>query len=117
MTGLSAAIKRAAPVPALPRFRAPVVFGILLVLFAVLIARSLYLQGIDNAFLQEQGSSRYSREIDMPAHRGRIVDRFGEPLAISTPVKSIWAFPDRVSPSPEPAQFCQGRHRPALPAR
>ncbi|HET7031839.1 MAG TPA: hypothetical protein VFJ48_01860, partial [Casimicrobiaceae bacterium] len=93
MTGATAALKRAAPAPSLPRFRAPVVFGILLLLFAALVARSIYLQSIDNAFLQEQGSSRYSREIEVPAHRGRIVDRSGEPLAISTPVKSIWAFP------------------------
>jgi len=101
MRGVSAAQKRAAPVPELPRFRAPVVFGTLLLLFAVLIVRSLYLQWIDNAFLQEQGSSRYSREIDVPAHRGRIVDRMGEPLAISTPVKSIWAFPGQVEAPPE----------------
>ena len=66
MRGVSAAQKRAAPVPELPRFRAPVVFGTLLLLFAVLIVRSLYLQWIDNAFLQEQGSSRYSREIERP---------------------------------------------------
>jgi len=101
MTGGSAALKRAAPAPALPRFRAPIVFGILLLLFLVLIGRSLYLQWIDNAFLQEQGSSRYSREIELPAHRGRIVDRAGEPLAISTPVKSIWAFPGQVDATPE----------------
>ena len=37
----------------------------------------------------------------MPAHRGRIVDRAGEPLAISTPVKSIWAFPGQVDATPE----------------
>ena len=36
------------------------------------------------------------RELEVPAHRGRIVDRFGEPLAISTPVKSLWAFPRQV---------------------
>jgi len=71
------------------------------VLLAGLLGRSLYLQRIDNAFLQEQGSSRYSREIEVPAHRGRIVDRFGEPLAISTPVKAVWAWPDQVVATPE----------------
>jgi cell division protein FtsI (penicillin-binding protein 3) len=101
MTGASAALKRAAPILALPRFRATFVFGVLLLLFAALVGRSLYLQGIDNAFLQEQGSSRYSREIEVPAHRGRIVDRSGEPLAISTPVKSIWAFPGQVDTAPD----------------
>src|SRR3989442_4309221 len=87
--------------PKLPRLRAPLVFGALLALLAGLLGRSLYLQWIDNQFLQEQGSSRYSREIELPAHRGRIVDRFGEPLAISTPVKSIWAFPAKVESTPE----------------
>ena len=69
-----------------------------------LVGRSLYLQWIDNEFLQEQGSSRYSREIEVPAHRGRIVDRSGEPLAISTPVKSIWAFPGKVEATPGAAR-------------
>ena len=53
------------------------------------------------AFLQEQGSSRYSRDLEVPAHRGRILDRLGEPLAISTPVKAIWAWPDKVEASPQ----------------
>ncbi len=100
MTGRTNALSRAAPAPELPRFRAPIVFALLLLLFCVLIGRSLYLQWINNAFLQEQGSSRYSREIEVPAHRGRIVDRAGEPLAISTPVKSVWAFPGQVDATP-----------------
>ena len=92
---------RASPLPPLPRFRAPLVFAFIVLLFAGLAGRSLYLQWIDNEFLQEQGSSRYSREIELPAHRGRIVDRYGEALAISTPVKSIWAFPAKVEATPE----------------
>jgi cell division protein FtsI (penicillin-binding protein 3) len=101
-TGTLAASRRgSATLPALPRFRAPVVFAGIVLLFVGLAARSLYLQWIDNEFLQEQGSSRYSREIELPAHRGRIVDRFGEALAISTPVKSIWAFPAKVEATPE----------------
>lgn len=100
-SALSLGRGRAPVVPALPRFRAPILFGGLLLLFGGLIARSLYLQWVNNEFLQEQGSSRYSREIEIPAHRGRIVDRHGEPLAISTPVKSIWAFPAKVEATPE----------------
>jgi cell division protein FtsI (penicillin-binding protein 3) len=92
----------------LPRLRSTVVFGGLLVLLLGLLGRSLYLQRIDNAFLQEQGSSRYSREIDVPAHRGRIVDRFGEPLAVSTPVKAIWAWPDQVEATPEQRRALAG---------
>ena len=91
---------RAAATPKLPRLRASLLFGMLLALFALLAARSLYLQWIDNAFLQEQGSSRYSRDLEVPAHRGRILDRFGEPLAISTPVKAIWAWPEKVEATP-----------------
>jgi cell division protein FtsI (penicillin-binding protein 3) len=89
-----------APPPALPRFRAPVLFGALVLVFVVLGGRSVYLQWFDNVFLQEQGSARYSRELEVPAHRGRIIDRLGEPLAISTPVKSLWAFPAKVNATP-----------------
>jgi len=80
--------------------RAAFVFAALLAALALLLARSFYLQSIDREFLQEQGSSRYSRDLEIPAHRGRILDRFGEPLAISTPVKAIWAWPDKVEASP-----------------
>jgi cell division protein FtsI (penicillin-binding protein 3) len=90
----------ASAAPKLPPLRASLVFGGLLVLFIAVIGRSLYLQRIDNDFLQEQGSSRYSRAIEVPAHRGRIMDRYGEPLAISTPVKAIWAWPDKVEATP-----------------
>ena len=85
----------------LPRFRSPLVFGALALLFAILLGRSLYLQSFDNEFLQGQGSARHSRELEVPAHRGRIVDRTGEALALSTPVKSLWAFPDKFDATPE----------------
>jgi cell division protein FtsI (penicillin-binding protein 3) len=92
---------RVAAAPKLPQLRAPLVFGALLLLFVLLVGRSLYLQGIDNRFLQEQGSSRYSRDLEVPAHRGRILDRLGEPLAISTPVKAIWVWPEKLEATPE----------------
>ncbi|HEY7904812.1 MAG TPA: penicillin-binding protein 2 [Casimicrobiaceae bacterium] len=92
---------RAVPhAPALPRSRATIAFALLAAAFAVLAARALYLQWFDNAFLQERGAARYSREIEVPAHRGRILDRFGDPLAISTPVKSLWAFPAQFDATP-----------------
>ncbi len=100
--GASASARRGhKPAPALPRFRAPVVFGLFVLMFIGLALRSFYLQSVDNEFLQEQGSSRYSRQIDVPAHRGRIVDRSGDALAISTPVKSLWAFPGKVEATRE----------------
>jgi cell division protein FtsI (penicillin-binding protein 3) len=85
----------------LPRFRSPLVFGALALLFTILLGRSLYLQWFDNEFLQGQGSARHSRELEVPAHRGRIVDRAGEALALSTPVRSLWAFPDKFDATPE----------------
>ena len=85
---------------ALPRLRAPLVFGALALLFVGLTGRSVYLQSVDHEFLQTQGSARYSRELEVPAHRGRIIDRSGEALALSTPVKSLWAFPDKFDATP-----------------
>ena len=92
----AAARKPVAPPAELPRLRALLLFGAIAALFAVLLGRSLYLQWVDNGFLQEQGSARFSREIEVPAHRGRIVDRNDAALAISTPVKSLWVFRDRI---------------------
>jgi cell division protein FtsI (penicillin-binding protein 3) len=106
MSAASAA--RNAVQPRLSRVRAPFLFGSLLALFGVLAGRSLYLQWIDNAFLQEQGSSRYSRDLEVPAHRGRILDRFGDPLAISTPVKAIWAWPEKVEATPAQLRALSG---------
>lgn len=65
--------------------------------FAVLLGRALYLQGLHKDFLQQQGEARYNRTLTLPAHRGIITDRHGEPLAISTPVESIWANPPEVN--------------------
>src|SRR5208337_4631087 len=96
----AASAATAPAVPRMPWLRASVLFSALLGLMALLVVRALYLQWIDNGFLQEQGSSRYSRDLEVPAHRGRILDRFGEPLAISTPVKAIWAWPDQVVATP-----------------
>src|SRR4029077_19225383 len=84
----------------LPRFRAPALFGIIGLLFAGLLGRTLYLQSVDNDFLQEKGAARFSRQIELPAHRGQIVDRFGDALAISTPMKSLWAFPAQFEATP-----------------
>jgi cell division protein FtsI (penicillin-binding protein 3) len=68
--------------------------------FATLIGRSLYLQGINNDFLGNKGRARYERVIEISATRGRITDRHGDVLAVSTPVKSIWAIPEDVKLSP-----------------
>jgi cell division protein FtsI (penicillin-binding protein 3) len=77
----------------LPGWRAAVLFAGLLAGLAGLLGRGVYLQGIHNDFLQKKGDARYSRVIEVSAHRGMITDRNGEPLAVSTPVESVWASP------------------------
>ncbi len=88
----------ASPVLALtlPAWRSSFLVVSCIVGFAVLVGRAVFLQGLNNDFLQAKGESRYSRVIEIPANRGRILDRNGEALAVSTPVKSIWAIPDDV---------------------
>jgi len=63
---------------------------------AALLVRAFDLQILNNDFLQEHGDARALRVVNIPAHRGMVVDRNGEPLAISTPVSSIWAIPRQV---------------------
>jgi cell division protein FtsI (penicillin-binding protein 3) len=69
------------------------VLAVLLLMFSALIVRASYLQVVDQDFLLDEGSQRQLRTIDTPAYRGAIVDRFGTPLAISTPVDSVWVNP------------------------
>src|SRR3981189_3384352 len=80
----------------LPVWRSRLLLLLFLGGFGVLAGRAVYLQGWNNDFLQAKGASRYSRVIEIPATRGRITDRHGEALAISTPVKSIWVIPDEI---------------------
>jgi cell division protein FtsI (penicillin-binding protein 3) len=58
--------------------------------------RALDLQVLSNDFLQHQGDARYLRVISLAANRGTITDRNGEPLAISTPVDSVWVNPGQL---------------------
>lgn len=83
----------------LPNWRARLLLALLVIGFVGLLARSMYLQGLHNDFLREKGAARYSRVIELTATRGMITDRSGEPLAISTPVESVWASPPDVSAS------------------
>lgn len=61
------------------------------------IARAAYLQVTNQQFFQGQGDARHVRTVELPAHRGMIVDRNGEPLAVSTPVDSVWVNPKRLA--------------------
>ena len=62
-----------------------------------LVARAVHLQVLDKEFLREQADTRHLRTEKISAHRGIISDRNGEPLAISTPVDSIWANPKELA--------------------
>jgi cell division protein FtsI (penicillin-binding protein 3) len=86
---------------ALPPWRSRLLFVLLLLGLCGLIARAVFLQGIHNDFLQQKGDARYGRVVDINAHRGMITDRYGEPLAISTPVESIWVSPQDVEATPQ----------------
>ncbi|MES9959893.1 MAG: penicillin-binding transpeptidase domain-containing protein [Sedimenticola sp.] len=63
-----------------------------------LVWRAVDQQIFETDFLQTEGERRHLRVVEMSAHRGMIGDRHGEPLAISTPVDSIWANPRVLSP-------------------
>jgi len=65
----------------------------------VLAARAVDLQLMSHGFLAGQGDARYSRVAEISAHRGTITDRYGEPLAVSTPVDSVWVNPQELSQS------------------
>ena len=58
-----------------------------------LVWRAIDLQINQNSFLKSEGDARHLREMKIPAHRGMLLDRNGEPLAVSTPVASIWVNP------------------------
>lgn len=80
--------------------RVTMVLVILGSLLLALLARAVYLQVVQQDFLQNQGEARFRRTLLLEANRGVIADRNGEPLAISTPVQSIWASPEDMSPVP-----------------
>lgn len=84
----------------LPIWRSRVVLFVLFAAFLALAGRALWLQAVSTQFLQKQGKSRYERAIELPATRGKIMDRNGQVLASSLPVKAVWAIPDDVLKSP-----------------
>jgi len=92
----------------LPAWRARFVAALILLAFGTLAARSVYLQVVRNDFLQQKGESRYARVIELSATRGRIADRSGDMLAVSTPVKSVWAIPEDARLAPAQARELAG---------
>lgn len=77
------------------------VASLLVLAGCVLVARVVDLQVLDTEFLRQQGDARTLRVVSIPAHRGMITDRNGEPLAISTPMDSVWVNPKELVQAPE----------------
>lgn len=74
-------------------WRLRLVAGVLIPLLLLLVGRLVQLHLVDREFLKHQGDVRTLRVESIPAHRGMITDRHGEPLAISSPVATLWANP------------------------
>ena len=79
-----------------PVWRSKLIVAGIAVGFMGLAARAAYVQVFDNEFFQKQGEVRFARTLELPANRGRILDRNGLILASSVPVPSIWAIPEDV---------------------
>lgn len=75
------------------QYRYGFVLGFVALLVLGFCFRLTQLHVIDKQFLQEQGNARTLRVVNIPAYRGMITDRYGEPLAVSTPVSSVWLNP------------------------
>jgi len=73
--------------------RRKLLLAVMLLGMAVLAGRAVFLQVLDTQFLQQQGDRRHVGVVSVPAYRGKILDRNNEPLAISTPVESVWVNP------------------------
>jgi cell division protein FtsI (penicillin-binding protein 3) len=79
------------------KWRAYMLFGLLGASAMALAWRAVDLQVVDKIFLQKKGSKNFSHVVEIAAHRGTITDRFGEPLAVSTPVDSVWVNPKELA--------------------
>ncbi len=86
-----------ADVPRSFRWRAYFAFGLLACAAVGLIWRAVNLQLVNHSFLSGQGDARFTRVVSISAHRGMITDRYGEPLAVSTPVDSVWVNPKQIA--------------------
>jgi cell division protein FtsI (penicillin-binding protein 3) len=77
------------------------VLSVLLAGMVGLAARAVQLQYFEEDFLRGEGEARHLRVAGIPAHRGMITDRHGDPLAVSTPVDSVWANPVELLSDPQ----------------
>ncbi len=79
-----------------PVWRSKFIVAALALAFGGLAARAAYVQVVGNDFFQRQGEVRFARTLELPAHRGRILDRNGLLLASNVVAPSIWAIPEDV---------------------
>jgi cell division protein FtsI (penicillin-binding protein 3) len=84
-----------------PAWRSKFIVASLALGFGALAVRAAYVQVWNNAFFLRQGEVRYARTLELPANRGRILDRNGLLLASSVSAQSIWAIPEDVDRDPE----------------
>ena len=84
-----------------PVWRSKFIVALIALAFAGLAVRAAYIQVYANEFFQRQGQVRFARTLELPANRGRILDRNGLILASSVPAFSIWAIPEDVKASPD----------------
>ena len=83
-----------------PPWRSKFLVALVALSFCGLLGRALYVQVIGAAFFQRQGEIRYARTLELPASRGRILDRNGLILASSVPAPSLWAIPKDLDADP-----------------
>lgn len=79
-----------------PVWRSKFIVAMIALGFVGLGARAAYVQVVGNAFFQRQGEVRFARTLELPANRGKLLDRNGLILASSVPAASIWAIPEDV---------------------
>ncbi|PZX29023.1 division-specific transpeptidase, penicillin-binding protein 3 [Cupriavidus taiwanensis] len=80
----------------LPMWRSKLVVFLMFAAFVALAVRAAWIQGPGNQFYEAEGKKRFQRTLELPATRGKILDRNGLVLATSLPVKAIWAVPEDV---------------------
>ena len=104
---MKGSVKNAAPVRGRNRARFNLRGRVMLVVVALglcsvsLVGRAVYVQLINSDFYQREGNQRFVRNIEIPTSRGMITDRNGEPVAVSSPVESIWCDPQELLKTPD----------------
>ncbi|SOY49846.1 peptidoglycan D,D-transpeptidase FtsI family protein [Cupriavidus taiwanensis] len=91
----------------LPMWRSKLVVFLMFAAFVALAVRAAWIQGPGNQFYEAEGKKRFQRTLELPATRGKILDRNGLVLATSLPVKAIWAVPEDVPNQVEAAKIRQ----------